>query len=129
VALDAGGAGLAAAVGVADRLCAEQRGPVDRGARFASELEVASTSRMWQLGQIAETMSTSSEISSAQPTSDGGGAVPPFLFTLRKQRLAVVHAAMPNRARYWFRSDSALGSSNASTMPMVCPAPPVAESL
>jgi hypothetical protein len=28
---------------------------------------LASTSRMWQVGQIAETMSRSSEISSAQP--------------------------------------------------------------
>ena len=34
--------------------------------RFVKLLEVASTSRMWQLGQMADTMSTSSEISSAQ---------------------------------------------------------------
>jgi hypothetical protein len=59
--------------------------------------ELASTSRMWQVGQMAETMSTSSEISPAQPVLVGGsGLVAPFWFTFEKQPLAVVHGGSPN---------------------------------
>ncbi|MFB9691363.1 hypothetical protein [Amycolatopsis plumensis] len=36
---------------------------------------LASTSRMWQLGQMAETMSTSREISPAQPLSAVGSGL------------------------------------------------------
>src|SRR5262245_7636688 len=60
--------------------------------RLASLAELASTSRMLQFGQIAETMSMSSEISPAQPASlAGNGLVAPFWLTWRKQPLAVVH--------------------------------------
>jgi hypothetical protein len=66
VPLDAGGADLAAAVGVADRLGAHQGRPVDRrcqvGQRVAGRLDQQDVA----VGQIAETMSTSSEIFSAQ---------------------------------------------------------------
>src|SRR4029453_14166135 len=51
---------------------------------------------MWQLGQVADTMSRSSEISSAQLAFLRGKLVPPFWSTLRKQPLAVVHPARPN---------------------------------
>ena len=55
---------------------------------------------MWQFGQIAETMSTSSEISPAQPVSAvGSGLVAPFWLTFRKQPLAVVQAGRPNCER------------------------------
>src|SRR5580704_2565021 len=58
--------------------------------------ELASTRRMWQLGHAAETMSTSSEISSDQPEfATGNDVALPCSLTLRKQPLAVVHAAMP----------------------------------
>jgi len=51
----------------------------------------------WQFGQAAETMSTSSEISSAQPTSAAGsGEAAPFWLTFRKHPLAVVQAGSPN---------------------------------
>jgi hypothetical protein len=61
-----------------------------------SLLSFASTSRMWQLGQTADTMSRSSEISPAQPLSGAGiGPVVPFWFTFRKQPLAVVQAGRP----------------------------------
>jgi hypothetical protein len=54
---------------------------------------VASTSRMWQSGQIAETMSRSREISPAQPVFVAGrGLACPLWLTLRKQPLAVVQA-------------------------------------
>ena len=80
------------------------------------------------MGQTAETMSTSSEISPAQPASAlGSGLAAPVWFTLRKQPLAVVHGGRPNWDRYVARSDSALGSSNASTMATVAPAPAVAD--
>ena len=55
---------------------------------------------MWQFGQIAETMSTSSEISPAQPASAAGsGLACPFWLTLRKQPFAVVQGGRPNCAR------------------------------
>jgi hypothetical protein len=40
--------------------------------RLAIEASLASTSRMWQFGQIADTMSRSSEISVDQPGSGDG---------------------------------------------------------
>src|SRR5690242_18930718 len=94
--------------------------------RFVNEFELASTSRMWQPEQIAETMSRTSEISSAQPTLLRGGLVVPFRFTLRKQPLALMHEGRPNWLRYTARSDSAFGSSEASTIAMVSVAEPVA---
>ena len=74
----------------------------------SSLLEFASTSRMWHCGHTAETMSTSREISPAQPVSlAGSGLVWPFWLIFRKQPLAVV-----------------VGSSNASTIATVAAAPP-----
>ncbi len=68
--------------------------------RLAMVGDLASTSRMWQPGQIAETMSRSSEISPAQPASaEGSGAAWPFWLTFRKQPLAVVQAGSPNVER------------------------------
>ena len=56
--------------------------------------EFASTSRMWQLGQIADTVSRSSEISWSQPAlTVEGGVEPPFSLSLRKQPLLVVQGA------------------------------------
>ena len=57
---------------------------------------VASTSRMWQFGQTAETMSRSSEISPAQPVlAAGSEVVEPVWLTFLKQPLAVVQAGRP----------------------------------
>src|SRR5436190_6775067 len=95
--------------------------------RLANELVSASTSTIRQFGQTAETMSTSSEISAAQPASLRGYRVPPRWSILRKQPLAVVHAGSPNVLRYTARSASAVGSSNASTIATVRPAPAVAD--
>src|SRR5690242_16922952 len=95
--------------------------------RLAKDALLASTSRMWQFGQIAEAMSRSSEISSAQPESTAGKLVPPFWSTLRKQPLAVVQAERPNWLRYVPRSASAVGSSIASTIAIVWPEPAVAD--
>jgi hypothetical protein len=50
---------------------------------------------MWQFGQTALTMSTSSEISSAQSGFGAGGSVPPVWLTLRKQPFADVHGGSP----------------------------------
>ena len=64
--------------------------------RLAKDAVVASTSRMWQFGQIAETMSRSSEISVAHPASVAGRLVVlPVWLTFLKQPLAVVHAGRP----------------------------------
>src|SRR5689334_7856786 len=80
---------------------------------------------MWQLGQTAETMSRSSEISPAHPASGlGSGLVAPFWLTFLKQPFAVVHAGRPNCLRYAARSASAFGSSCASTIATVAPLPP-----
>src|SRR6266545_2083917 len=68
-------------------------------ARFASELESASTSSRWQRGQTAETMSRSSEISCAQPASARGGVLPPRWLTLRKQPFALVQDGRPKKLR------------------------------
>src|SRR6266545_7680403 len=68
--------------------------------RSLVRLVVASTSRIWQLGQTAETIWMSREISAAQPAlGAGSGPARPFWFTLRKQPLAVVHGGRPNCAR------------------------------
>ena len=56
----------------------------------------ASTSRMWQFGQIADTMSRSSDSSVAQPVLPadlGRGLAWPSSLTLRKQPLP--HAGRP----------------------------------
>src|SRR5215831_9425424 len=88
--------------------------------RFARLLSFASTSRMLQFGQIADTMSTSSDISSPQPTSvAGSGLAWPFWFTFVK-----FAGGRPNVERYVARSDATFGSSNASTIATVTPAPP-----
>ncbi len=68
-------------------------------ARFPKELSLASTRRILQLWQIAWAISTSREISRAQPLSVGGsGELAPFWFTLRKQPFAVVQAGRPKVA-------------------------------
>src|SRR5882672_8936408 len=80
---------------------------------------------MWQLGQIAETMSTSSEISPAQPLSlVGSEVVEPVWLTFEKHPLAVVQAGRPYWERYVARSDSAFGSLYASTIATVTPLAP-----
>jgi hypothetical protein len=54
---------------------------------------------MWQLGQIADTMSRSSEISCAQPPFAAGGVAPPLWLTFLKQPLSVVHGGSPKLLR------------------------------
>src|SRR5262245_32933683 len=86
------------------------------------DAELASTSRMWQSGQAADTMSRSRLISSAQPLSPAGnGDVPPFWLIFLKQPFAVVQAGRPKWLRYAPRSAAALGSSIASTIATVRP--------
>src|SRR5205085_465124 len=101
--------------------CAEQPEPAPfHAVSLQPRGLLALTSRIVQSGQTAEPRSTSSEISPAQPASGlGSGLAAPFWFTLRKQPLAVVQAGRPNCDRYVARSDSALGSSMASTMATV----------
>ncbi len=58
--------------------------------RFAVVGLLASTRTMWQFGQIADTMSTSSDSSTSQPVlpaADGSGLAAPFWFTTEKQPL------------------------------------------
>src|SRR5437763_427407 len=72
--------------------------------------EDASTSRILQSGQVAETMSRSRLISMAQPGSAAGiGEVAPFWFTFLKQPFAVVPvgSAAANRARLRIRFNGA----------------------
>ncbi len=91
-----------------------------------SDALLASTRRILQFGQIAETMSRSRLISSAQPLSGVGisaGLVWPFWFIFVKQWLAVVHGLMWKCVRYTFRSASAFGSSCASMIAIVRPLP------
>jgi hypothetical protein len=65
--------------------------------RFVSDAVLASTSRMWQFGQIAETISMSSMISDAQPRfATGSGLVPPLWLTFLKHPFAVVQGGSPN---------------------------------
>ena len=66
----------------------------------------ASTSRMWQLGQIADTVSRSSEISLCHSAisefelvPDGSGELAPTSLTFVKQPFAVVHGARPKLER------------------------------
>src|SRR3954463_10276716 len=70
-------------------------------ARLANELLLASTSRIRQAGQAADTMSRSSEISCAQPPLTAGGVVPPDWLTLRKHGFVplLVQAGRPYCAR------------------------------
>src|SRR3989440_12717014 len=92
-------------------------------------LSFDSTSRRRQLGQVADTICRSSEISPAQPAlGPGSGPGRPSWLTFVKHPLAVVHSGRPNWARYTARSASALGLSNASTIATVWPAPPPAGS-
>jgi hypothetical protein len=87
---------LAAAPTVRDVPGAHLGGRVDPVNRLRSAL-LTSTRRILRFGQIADTMSTSSEISPAQLGSDAGsGLAAPFWLTLRKQPLAVVQAGRPN---------------------------------
>ena len=68
--------------------------------RFVVEESLASTSRMWQFGQVAETMSVSRAISAAQPELGAGRlVVEPDWLTFLKQPPAVVHCGRP----YWVR--------------------------
>jgi len=58
--------------------------------------ELASTSRIRQFGQVAETMARSRAISLAQPGSAlVSGETWPLWLTLRKQPLAVVQGGRP----------------------------------
>src|SRR5215475_173917 len=85
---------------------------------------------MWQLGQIAETMSRSSDSSPAHPELFGGNGVgAPFWFSICRQPLATVHAGRPNWLRYTARSLAAVGSLYASTIATVSPLPPDDDSL
>jgi hypothetical protein len=64
------------------------------------DAELASTSTMWQLGQMALTMSMSSDSSSAQPASaEGSLLVLPVWPTFWKQPFALVQAGRPNCLR------------------------------
>src|SRR5437764_9327253 len=84
--------------------------------------ELASTSRILQSGQVAETASRSSAISKPQPKSPAGnGLAAPFWLTFLKQPLAVVQAGSPRTLRNLARSASALGLSIASTIATVRP--------
>ncbi len=65
---------------------------------------LASTRKMWHFGQIAETMSTSSDSSVAQPVvpefAGSGLAVPFSLVTVRQPASVVVlHAGRPQDER------------------------------
>jgi hypothetical protein len=64
--------------------------------RFTNDAVVASTSRILQFGQTAETMSMSSEISCDQLAFAAGRLVVlPVWLTFLKQPLAVVQAGRP----------------------------------
>ena len=96
--------------------------------RSVSYEDAASTSRMWQWGQTAETASRSSEISTSHEASAAGsGEVAPFSLTFLKQPDWLVHAGRPYVERYTARSASAVGSSYASTIATVSALPPVCE--
>src|ERR1700680_2136031 len=95
--------------------------------RSLNEAVFASTSKIWQFGQIAETISTSSEISCAHPASFAGNGPfeLPYSLTFVKHLLTVVHADRWYAARYFAKSLIAVGSFIASTIATVCPCPPV----
>lgn len=63
--------------------------------RSTKELLSASTSGMWQSGNVAEIMLRSSEISCAQPPLVLGYDLPQRWSIVWKQPLAVVHAGSP----------------------------------
>src|SRR3954454_6127045 len=72
--------------------------------RSVEKSEFASTSRMWQFGQIAVTMSMSRDSSPSQPplrSAFGSGVAAPFWLTLVTQPapVAVSHAAKPHCCR------------------------------
>src|SRR5580692_3895116 len=76
-----------------------------------SRFELASTTRMWQCGQFAETMSTSSDCSASQPSfTPGSGDGCPDWFTTRMQPFFLPQAGSPNCLRYTARSLTILGS-------------------
>src|SRR5258708_33053086 len=69
--------------------------------RLASDADLASISRMWHLGQIAEIMSRSRDSSFAQPTlAPGSGLACPLPLTMRKQPPDVPQAGRPHSARH-----------------------------
>ena len=87
---------------------------------------------MWHFGQIADTMSTSRDSSVAQPVvpaGAGSGLVAPFWLTFVRQPapVEVSQAGSPHADRYTARSDTAVGSSYASTTATDSPAPAVDE--
>src|SRR5579859_439081 len=97
-------------------------------ARFASPEFVASISVMWHLGQIAETMSRSSDSSTPQRRFVGGsGPFLPFWLSMRRQPLEVVHGGRWKCARYTFRSAARCGLLKASTIATSRPLPPLGE--
>src|SRR6266702_6179391 len=95
--------------------------------RFVKLLLSASTSRMWQVGQMALAICTSSAISSPHPELARGGLLPPLWLIFLKQPFEVVQGGRPNVVRYTPRSASALGLSYASTMAMIGPSVAVLE--
>src|SRR5262252_10541974 len=100
-------------------------------ARSANVGILPSTTTILQSGQAADTIDTSSVSSTPQPSGSalGNGDGLPCWLTIRRQPLAVVHGGSPYSFRYTPRSDARCGVLNASTMPMVWPAPLVSGSL
>jgi hypothetical protein len=71
----------------------------------------ASTSRILQFGQMAETMSRSRDASSAHAEAlAGSGPDFPFWLTIFRQPVEVLHAGSPNHFRYTARSPAACES-------------------
>src|SRR5216683_3639219 len=89
--------------------------------KFVKLFEGASTRMIFACGAIACDHSTSSEISSDQPELVRG--FDPDAKILRKHPLLVVQVGRLNCDSKTARSDSMLGSSKASTIPMIWPAP------
>src|SRR5437870_9346267 len=109
---------LASAVGVRDHFAPSAAASSTAAARFANEFELASTRMILQFWQIACAISTSSEVSSAQPASlRGYELVPPVWLTLMKQAFAsegevqVGRSGMPYVWLYTLRSLRIVGSS------------------
>ena len=99
-----------AAVAVAHHVGAEGDRLVDGRPEIGrSPAELASTSRMWQLGQIgADHVEVEGDLLAPSRVFAGGiGACRPVWLTLRKQPLAVVQAGRPKKDRYAARSASA----------------------
>src|SRR5277367_6067299 len=98
--------------------------------RLAMLALVASTARMWQFGQVADTMSMSSDSSVPQPELLlflGSEVVEPVWLTTVTQpaSVLVLHAAWPKSDRDVARLEAASGSLNASTTATVWPLPAV----